>query len=131
MTIRRNRTTTFIERAREMRQQQNDAESMIWSVLRDRRLRGFKFRRQYALGNYIADFYCAEAKLIVELDGKTHEGKEEYDETRDKWMESQGLHVLRVPNLELNGALEQFAEFVWLKCVERSEKSTRSPDPSP
>jgi very-short-patch-repair endonuclease len=79
MTIHRNRKPLFIERAREMRKQPNDAESMAWNALRDRQLKGLKFRRQYAIGNYIADFYCAEAKLIIELDGKTHDGKEEDD----------------------------------------------------
>ena len=131
MTIRRNHSDTFIERAREMRRQPNDAEAMVWLTLRDRKLGGFKFRRQNALGNYIADFYCAEAKLIIELDGKTHDGKEDYDAERNAWMESQGLYVLRIPNLELDGALDQFLELVWRVCVERSGHDTRSPSPSP
>jgi very-short-patch-repair endonuclease len=131
VTIHRNRTDTFIERAREMRSQPNDAEAMVWHALRNRKLGGFKFRRQYAIGNYIADFYCAEAKLIIELDGKTHDGKEDFDANRNAWMESQGLYVLRVPNLELNGALEQFLKLVWQICVERSGSVTRSSGPSP
>ncbi|WP_254509979.1 endonuclease domain-containing protein [Anatilimnocola floriformis] len=131
MTIHRNRSPLFIERSREMRQQPNNAEAMVWDALRDRKLKGFKFRRQYAMGNFIADFYCAEAKLIVELDGKTHIGKEEYDAARVVWFESQGLCVLRFGNHDVDESLEGFLEVVWSKCVERTAKVPRSSSPSP
>ena len=119
MTIHRNRKPLFIERAREMRQQPNDAESMVWNALRDRKLKGFKFRRQYAIGNYIADFY------------ETHIGKEDYDATRVAWLESQGLCVMRFSNQDVYDSLEALLEVVWRKCVERSGGITRRSGPSP
>jgi very-short-patch-repair endonuclease len=131
MTIHRNRKPLFIEHAREMRQRPNDAESMVGNALRNRQLKGFKFRRRYAISNYIADFYCAEAKLIIELDGKTHVGKEEYDAKRAAWLESQGLCVIRFSNLEVDQSLEGFLEVVWRTCVERTAETTRSSSPSP
>ena len=93
MPERRNRSELFRDRVREMRSQPNDVESM----LRNDRLKGFKFRRQHPIGPYIADFYCAGARLIVELDGKTHDGKEQYDAGRQGWLEAQGLAVMRYP----------------------------------
>jgi very-short-patch-repair endonuclease len=131
MLERRNRSRLFRERAREMRHQPNGVEAMVWSGLRNRRVGGLKFRRQHPIGPYIADFYCAEARLIIELDGATHEGKEDYDAKRQAWLESQGHFVLRVPNLELDGALDSFWEAVFHKCVERTGKCTRSAGPSP
>jgi very-short-patch-repair endonuclease len=131
MTIYRNRKPLFIERAHEMRQQPNDAEAMVWNALRNRQLRGFKFRRQYAIGNYIADFYCAEAKLVLELDGQSHIGKEGYDANRIAWLESQGLCVLRFTNQDVYESLEELLEVVWRKCVERTAETTRSSSPSP
>ena len=104
---RRNRSEPFRDRARELRSNQNDVEAMIWERLRNRKLRGFKFRRQHPIGNYIVDFYCAEA-LVAELDGMTHIGREEYDARRQVWLEAQGLFVVRVRNHEF---LETYHEF--------------------
>ena len=118
----RNRTPTFIARSREMRHEPSDTEATVWGAIRNRQLRGLKFRRQYAIGIYIVDFYCAEANIVIELDGKSHDGRKEYDEKRDSWLNSQGLLVLRVPNLELAQALEEFLEMVWRTCNERIAK---------
>jgi len=58
--------------ARELREKQTPAEALLWQLLRNRRLLGFKFRRQHQFGDYIADFYCHEARLIIECDGSVH-----------------------------------------------------------
>ena len=58
--------------ARELRRNQTDDEKALWRALRGRRFAGFKFRRQHTIGDYILDFYCADAKLAVELDGSQH-----------------------------------------------------------
>ncbi len=121
----------FLDRAREMRQAPNDAEAAIWNALRDRRLRGFKFRRQQPLGNYIADFYCVDAKLVVELDGKAHANTKEYDAERDAWLQSQGILVIRFSNEDVRKNLEALLESVWQKCVERSSQDHSQPSPSP
>src|SRR5688500_18792611 len=86
-----------VEFARGLRKSATSPESYLWQLLRNRRRRGMKFRRQHPLGPYVADFYCVDAKLVVELDGTPHhapEGKQR-DEVRDAWMRSQGIEVLR------------------------------------
>ena len=75
--------------ARELRRQQTDAEAVMWSLLRDRRLAGCKFRRQYPLGPYVLDFYCQEARLAIELDGgaANEPGRAAIDELRTACMD--------------------------------------------
>ena len=75
------------DRARQMRREPTEAERRMWRLLRDRRLGGFKFRRQEQLGRYIVDFVCFERKLIVELDGSQH-AESAYDAERDAWLRS-------------------------------------------
>jgi len=88
------------ERSRELRQKQTPAEDLLWQVLRNRKLLGFKFRRQHQYGDYIADFYCHEARLVIECDGPVHDGKEAcfHDQKRDAYMMSMGLKVMRFNN---------------------------------
>jgi len=86
--------------------------------LRDRRLLGFKFRRQHALDKFIADFYCDEARLAVEVDGGQHDEQSQavYDKKRSELLEAEGITVLRFWNNEvlqnLQGVLEAVAEAV-------------------
>lgn len=88
---------------RSLRGDSTDAERALWRQLRNRRLGGFKFRRQAPIGRYIADFACFEAKVVVELDGSQHadEPCAERDHVRDEWLESQGFEVLRFWNMEV------------------------------
>jgi very-short-patch-repair endonuclease len=75
----------------------------MWEILRDRRLEGIKFRRQKALGIFVADFYCPELKLVVELDGEVHEAPHQaaHDANRDSYLRFVGCTILRFPNREL------------------------------
>ncbi|WP_263282666.1 endonuclease domain-containing protein [Sphingomonas nostoxanthinifaciens] len=84
-----------------MRRFSTDAEAMLWTSLRSRRLAGAKFRRQVWLGQYIADFYCAEARLVVEADGSQHFDQADYDERRRAWLEQEGFRVIRFWNNEV------------------------------
>jgi very-short-patch-repair endonuclease len=86
--------------ARELRNDKTAAENSLWVILRNRNLLGFKFRRQHQIGDYIADFYCREAQLVIECDGSVHSGHEawQHDQKRDAYMISQGLRVLRFTN---------------------------------
>jgi len=86
------------ERARALRRNQSDAEAWLWFHLRDRRLRGRKFRRQYQIGPYFADFVCTESRLVVELDGGQHAGQAQYDGDRTSYMRSVGWRVIRFRN---------------------------------
>ena len=84
-------------RARQLRAKQTDAERKLWFLLRDRRLTGFKFRRQVPIGPYIADFACFQTRLIVEADGGQHAGAA-HDAERDTWLSAQGYRILRFWN---------------------------------
>jgi very-short-patch-repair endonuclease len=65
------------QQARELRQELTPAEKVLWQALRDKQLAGFKFRRQHPIDRFIADFYCAACKLIVELDGGIHDEQQD------------------------------------------------------
>src|SRR5437868_4924133 len=86
-------------RAKDLRKRMTPPEQILWSRLRGSKLGGLKFRRQHPLGAYIADFYCHEAGLVVELDGITHFYRSDArDVIRDRWMDEGGLRVLRFHN---------------------------------
>jgi len=99
----------MIDRARTLRRDSTPPERMLWSVLRGRRLGALKFRRQDAIGPYIVDFCCREIKLIVELDGMSHEEKADFDQGRQQWLQKQGYRVFRVTNWDVNEDLEVVA----------------------
>jgi very-short-patch-repair endonuclease len=84
--------------ARKLRKEQTDAERRLWWQLRNRQLEGWKFRRQCPIGDYIADFVCIDARLIVELDGGQHSEQRQYDENRTRDLEKAGFVVLRFWN---------------------------------
>jgi len=98
--------TGLVERARELRQRQTPVEEILWEILRDRQVLGLKFRRQHQIGDYIADFYCHEHKLVIELDGGIHQTKEAKDTKRDAYMQTLGLTVLRIPNHDVLKSIE-------------------------
>ncbi|HZF35660.1 MAG TPA: endonuclease domain-containing protein [Candidatus Angelobacter sp.] len=81
-----------------LRQHQTHTERKLWQQLRRKQLGDRRFRRQYRLGRYIVDFVCLSARLIIEIDGPSHEAKVDQDETRTTWLESQGFRILRFSN---------------------------------
>jgi very-short-patch-repair endonuclease len=89
---------TTLQRARELRRFGTEAEKRLWSYLRGRRLDGRKFRRQVWIGNYVADFFCAEARLIIEADGGQHGEQLDYDARRTAFLEREGFRVIRFWN---------------------------------
>ena len=101
----RSRTT----RNRELRQRQTKAESLIWTVLRAKRLAGLKFRRQHAIGPYIVDFACIEKDVVIELDGGYHEHQYEKDRVRQAFLESEGWQVIRFSNEDVLSDVEAVA----------------------
>src|SRR5687768_17128641 len=106
----RHRTSPrFLQRARELRQDAPVPERILWHYLRSGRLGGLKFRRQQPIGPYVVDYFCAEARLIIELDGMSHVGDEDRDEARQRWLEAQGLRVLRFTNDEVIAVAEAVA----------------------
>lgn len=79
------------------------AEIVLWSKLKDNRLRDYKFRRQYSVGKFVIDFYCPKLKLAIEVDGDSHffDKKPEQDQQRQQYIESQGMQFLRFTNTDI------------------------------
>jgi very-short-patch-repair endonuclease len=91
--------------AQRMRRVMTPAEGILWKNLRSNRLGGLHFRRQQVIAGFIADFYCHAARLVIECDGSAHDGREEYDEDRDRILASHNLRVLRVTNERIQSDL--------------------------
>jgi very-short-patch-repair endonuclease len=100
-----------ITRARSLRRSDNEAEARLWTELRNRRLNGFKFVRQYPIGRYFADFACREANLVIELDGSQH-ADSRYDRRRDEFMNAEGWSVARFANGGVFDGMEEVLETI-------------------
>ena len=107
--------TEILSRARELRRNQTDAESLLWFVLRNRRMAGVKFKRQRPIGPYIVDFYCAEKKLAIELDGGGHaeERQARYDARRSSWLAQEGIEVIRIWNNQVLSQTDAVLQCIW------------------
>jgi very-short-patch-repair endonuclease len=92
--------------ARQLRNETTPAEKRLWMVLSGNKLNGVKFRRQHAIGNYVADFCSVKRKLAIELDGSQHQEQSEYDIMRTAYLESQGFQVLRFWNAQVMNDIE-------------------------
>jgi len=99
----------IIETARELRRKCTQSESILWQKLRNKKLNSAKFHRQHAIKFiidrrkrfFVTDFYCAEHKLVIELDGEIHERQKDYDEMRTYIMNILGIKVIRFKNEEV------------------------------
>lgn len=93
----------IFQNARDLRRVETPAEKLLWQCLRNRQLKGRKFRRQHAFDKYVLDFYCHECRLVVELDGSIHDEimNKQYDETRTAELKRSGIIVLRFRNEEV------------------------------
>jgi len=101
--------------SRALRVNMTEAEKLLWDKIRGKQLNGYQFYRQKTIGNYIADFYCPKAKLVIELDGGQHyspEGKAK-DQTRDGYMKGKGLRVLRFSDKEVFENTDGVLERIW------------------
>ncbi len=84
--------------ANKLRETQTDAEHLLWQKLRNRRLGGYKFRRQVPIDRYIVDFICLEKRLVIEVDGSQHFEREFYDANRTAFLQNSGYTVVRYWN---------------------------------
>lgn len=104
------------ERAKELRRNMTPAEKILWQALKANRLSGLHFRRQQVIGGYIADFYCHEYALIIEIDGNIHELQKEYDANREAKLTAQGFKLIRFTNEEilrdLTGTLKRILDSI-------------------
>ena len=97
-------------RARDLRKESTIAEKNLWYWLRDRRLNGYKFHRQYVMGSYITDFVCLEKKIVIEVDGGQHAENISHDENRTTYLNERGFGVLRYWNDEVLDRMEAVLE---------------------
>jgi very-short-patch-repair endonuclease len=95
-----------------LRQNMTRAEWKLWHHLRRKQIGGLRFRRQYPIGDYIVDFICLPARLIIEVDGGQHAQMEQEDAQRTAWLESQGFRVIRFWNNEVMETMEHVIETI-------------------
>src|SRR5207245_9930803 len=121
MRKKRDRSERLLGFAREMRREATDAEKRTWRVLRDRRMGGFKFRRQYPVAGYVVDFFCARCRFGIELDGGQHadDSCREYDERRTEKLESLGIQILRFWDHDVLKETEAVGETIYRALMER------------
>jgi very-short-patch-repair endonuclease len=105
-------------RARELGKTMTPAEEMLWQQLRGRRLGGLKFRRQHPLGNLIVDFYCAEHRLVIEVDGGIHAAQRESDAERTQQLVDHGYRVIRLTNKQVEEAVGETLSIILAACRE-------------
>ena len=98
--------------ARRLRRNATDAELRLNHFLRTRRLSGFKFRRQFPIGNYIADFCCYERRLVIELDGGQHAEKRQQDRLRTEFINQEKFRVLRFWDSEVFSEIDAVLEAI-------------------
>jgi very-short-patch-repair endonuclease len=124
----------LLELARGLRHESAPAEQKLWKCLRNRQLNGFKFRRQFAIDRYVADFYCAECKLIVEIDGASQfEPQSETDDAkRTERLADLGYAVVRFTNIDIFENFENVLDAILEECESRRGLALGpSPHPSP
>jgi very-short-patch-repair endonuclease len=100
------RDPVLTQRAKAMRKEMSESETRIWLALRAKRFETAKFRRQKVIGHFIADFAANDPKLVVEIDGDSHAGREEYDSARTRFLEAKGYTVIRFTNSDVMTNLE-------------------------
>lgn len=107
MTLHYNRTKEKWLR-KDLRKKSTKAEKILWDYLRNRKLAGFKFKRQYSVDAFIIDFYCSKVKLGIEVDGEVHftDEAKEYDENRTGFLSDFGIEIIRFKNDEVFNNVE-------------------------
>ena len=100
--------------SRQLRKNMTDAERHLWTKIRRKQVKGYQFYRQKPIGDYIVDFFCPRAKLVIEVDGSQHFSDEmtEYDRIRNEYLSSLGLRVLRFTNADVLAHIERVVESI-------------------
>ena len=117
--------------ARKLRNNSTLSEILLWEELKNRKMLGYRFLRQKPIGEYIVDFFCNKLRLVIEIDGNSHnEESFENDMTRQAWLESIGLSVLRFDDLEVKKDMENVLMAIegWIRNLEESKGHYRNDD---
>ena len=113
--------------ARRLRRQLSLPEMLLWRLLRLSR-RELRFRKQHAIGPFVADFYCPAAKLVIEIDGATHNQRQDADGRRDAYMTSLGLQVVRISATDVLADPEAVANGIYRLCEDLAGPSATQPN---
>ena len=116
-------TTETMNTARMLRENMTSAEKLLWVKIKGKQILGLRFRRQHPISIFIVDFYCHEARLVVEVDGKIHNQQLEYDDGRTAEMEKFYIEVIRFKNYEIEHDIDEVIN----KITERLKKRLESP----
>ena len=119
-------TARSMASARRLRRQLSLPEMLLWRLLRISR-RELRFRKQHPIGPFVADFYCPAAKLVIEIDGATHDERGNFDARRDTYMISLGLKVVRIPAADVLADPEAVADGIYRMCDAAAGPSTTQP----
>jgi len=111
-----------VRAARELRKRGTPAEVLLWQLLRNRQLGGFKFRRQHPIGTFVADFFCDDARLVIEIDGAVHRepSQQERDRVRDQVLEQYGYACLRLTNEDVIYHTQEVLTMILQAALSRS-----------
>src|SRR3979411_1327992 len=116
-----------VSRARRLRRRMTGVELLLWSRLRRQQLEGHRFRRQAPIGPYIADFACLQARLLIEIDGPSHDARVQYDGRRTAWLVRRGVRGLRFAADDVCSRLDRVLETILLELAD----SPGPPPPAP
>ena len=97
----------LIDRAKELRKHSTLSEVLFWNKVKNKQFKSLDFDRQKIIGNYIVDFYCANCGVVIEIDGSSHDGKEEYDAIREDYLKSLLLNVIRIKDIDIKKNLNK------------------------
>ena len=111
---------------RSLRRNMTDAEKLLWKRLRICQVKGYKFRRQHPFNDFILDFVCLEARLVIEIDGGQHNGSAQ-DLVRDQILENAGFRVMRFWNNQVLNEIESVTESIWLELGRLAPSPTQPP----
>ena len=101
------------ERARELRKAGNLCEVLLWMQIKGRKFKGYDFDRQKIIGNYIVDFYCLDCNTAIEIDGSSHDAKEEYDKKRQAFLNGLGVSVIHIEAKEILNNLQSVMDMLY------------------
>ena len=110
--------TSMKARRQKLRRESPKAEVLLWRHLKGRKIGGYKYRRQYSVGGYVVDFYCAELRLVIEVDGPSHYRTKQalaYDKKRQQFIESFGIRFVRFTNNDIynniDGVIKEIGKY--------------------
>ena len=109
------------ERARQLRKAGVVSEALFWLRIKNKKL-GFDFNRQKIIGNYIVDFYCYELGIVVEIDGSSHREKGLYDKKRDEYLESYGLKILHIADVNIKQNMDNVINWLEQELLNRKRQ---------